>query len=59
MKKTKLHKVDSLNYRQDKDNQGLMNKAELQQEDIIFIIYLFARAISLMKKLKIKETKAT
>ena len=36
-----------------------MNKAELLQEGIIFLIYLFARAILLMKKLKIEETKAT
>ena len=33
-------------------------KAELLQE-VIFLIHLFARAILLMKKLKIKETKAT
>ena len=34
-------------------------KAELVQEGIIFLIHLFARAILLMKKLKIEETKAT
>ena len=34
-------------------------KAELLQEGIIFLIHLFARAISLMKELKIEETKAT
>ena len=34
-------------------------KAELLREGIIFLIHLFARAILLMKKLKIKETKAT
>jgi hypothetical protein len=36
-----------------------MTKAELLQEGNIFLIYLFARAILLMKKLKIEETKAT
>ena len=35
------------------------SKAELLGEGIIFLIRLFARAISLMKKLKIEETKAT
>ena len=35
------------------------DKAELLQEGIIFLIHLFARAILLMKKLKIEETKAT
>ena len=35
-----------------------ISKAELPQEGIIFLIHLFARAILLMKKLKIKETKA-
>ena len=34
-------------------------KAELLQGCIIFLIHLFARAILLMKKLKIEETKAT
>ena len=34
-------------------------KAELLREGIIFLIHLFARAILLMKKLKIEETKAT
>ena len=34
-------------------------KAELLQEGIIFLIHLFARAILLMKKLKIEESKAT
>ena len=34
-------------------------KANLLQEGTIFLIHLFARAILLMKKLKIKETKAT
>ena len=36
----------------------LRAKAELLQEGIIFLIQLFARAILLIKKLKIKETKA-
>ena len=36
-----------------------MLKTELLQEGIIFLIHLFARAILLMKKLKIEETKAT
>ena len=35
------------------------HKAELRQEGNIFLIHLFARAILLMKKLKIEETKAT
>ena len=35
------------------------DKAELLREGIIFLIHLFARAILLMKKLKIEETKAT
>ena len=35
------------------------NKAELLRECIIFLIHLFARAISLMKKLTIEETKDT
>ena len=34
-------------------------KAELLREGIIFLIHLFVRAILLMKKLKIEETKAT
>ena len=34
-------------------------KAELLREGIIFLIHLFGRAILLMKKLKIKEIKAT
>ena len=34
-------------------------KAELLEEGIIFLIHLFTRAILLMKKLKIEETKAT
>ena len=34
-------------------------KAELLREGIIFLIHLFARAILLMKKLKIEKTKAT
>ena len=34
-------------------------KAELLQECIIFLISLFARAILLMKKLKIEKIKAT
>ena len=34
-------------------------KAELLQEGIIFLIYLFARAILSMKELKIEETKTT
>ena len=37
----------------------LPSKAELLREGIIFLIHLFARAILLMKKLKIEETKAT
>jgi hypothetical protein len=37
----------------------LLFKAELLQEGIIFLIHLFARAILLMKKLKIEETKVT
>ena len=37
----------------------LATKAELLQEGIILLIHLFARAILLMKKLKIEETKAT
>jgi hypothetical protein len=36
-----------------------MDKAELLQEGIIFLIHLFARVILLMKKLKIEETKFT
>ena len=36
-----------------------ITKAELLQEGIIFLIHLFARAILLMKKLKIEEIKAT
>ena len=36
-----------------------MTKAELLQEGNIFLIYLFAGAILLTKKLKIEETKAT
>ena len=35
------------------------HKAELRHEGKIFLIHLFARAILLMKKLKIEETKAT
>ena len=34
-------------------------KAELLREGIIFLIHLFARAIFLMKKLKIEENRAT
>ena len=34
-------------------------KAELLREGIIFLIHLFARAILLMKKLKIEGTKGT
>ena len=34
-------------------------KVILLWEGIIFLIHLFARAILLMKKLKIEETKAT
>ena len=37
----------------------MVDKAELLQEGNIFLIHLFARAILLMKKLKIEETKAT
>ena len=33
------------------------SKAELLGEGIIFLIHLFARAILMMKKLKIEETK--
>jgi hypothetical protein len=40
-------------------NSSPVTKAELLQEGIIFLIHLFARAILLMKKLKIEETKAT
>ena len=36
-----------------------MYKAELLQECIVFLIRLFARAILLMKKLKIEKIKAT
>ena len=39
--------------------ERMIVKAESLQEGIIFLIHLFARAILLMKKLKIKETKAT
>ena len=38
---------------------SITTKAELLQEGIIFLIHLFARAILLVKKLKIEETKAT
>ena len=45
------------------DAQGLVKirrtKVESLQEDIILFIHLFVRAILLMKKLKIEETKAT
>ena len=41
----------------EKKPQVYITKAELLQEGIIFLIHLFA--ISLMKKLKIEETKAT
>ena len=34
-------------------------KAELLQEEIFFLIHLFARDILLMKKLEIVETKTT
>ena len=34
-------------------------EAELLQEGLIFLLHLFARAILLMKNLKIEETKAT
>ena len=34
-------------------------KAELLREGIIFLIHSFARAILLLKELKIQETKAT
>jgi hypothetical protein len=37
----------------------LYTKAKLQQEGIFFHIHLFARDISLLKKLEIKETKTT
>ena len=37
----------------------IIPKAELLREGIIFLIHLFARLILLMKKLKIKGTKAT
>ena len=37
----------------------LSTKAELLQEDMILLIHLFARAILVMKKLKIKEAKVT
>ena len=39
--------------------EKIYDKAELLQEGIIFLIHLIARAILLMKKLKIEETKAT
>jgi hypothetical protein len=35
------------------------HKAELLQEGNILLLHLFARAILLMKRLKIEETKAT
>ena len=41
------------------ENTSSSSKAELLPEGIIFLIHLFARAILLMKKLKIEETKAT
>ena len=34
-------------------------KAEILREGIIFLIHLFARAILLMKKLKMEKTKPT
>ena len=37
----------------------IIPKAELLLEGIIFFIHLFARAILVMKNLKIEETKAT
>ena len=36
-----------------------LKQTELLQEGIIFLIYLFARAILSMKELKIEETKTT
>ena len=39
--------------------QDAITKAELLREGVIFLILLFARAILLMKKLKIEETNAT
>ena len=39
--------------------QQTQTKAKLLLEGISFLIHLFARAISLLKKLKIEETKAT
>ena len=36
-----------------------LNNAELLQEDIFFLIHLFARDISVMKKLEIEKTKPT
>jgi hypothetical protein len=39
--------------------QAVNKLAELLREGIIFLIHLFARAILLMKKLKMEETKAT
>ena len=35
------------------------NKAELLRESIIFLIHLFARAILLLKTMKIEESKNT
>jgi len=40
-------------------NQQQLFKAELLREGIIFLVHLFARAILLVKKMTIKETKAT
>ena len=34
---------------------GFLNKAELLREGMIFLVHLFARAILLMKKLKIQD----
>ena len=37
----------------------LMNKAELLQEGIFFLIHFFARDVWVMKKLEIEKTKPT
>jgi hypothetical protein len=37
----------------------MIGKAELLQEGIFFLILLFARDVSLMKKLEIEKTKST
>ena len=49
---TFLEKINALDF-------ILHIKAELLREGIIFLIHLFAREILLIKKLNIKETRAT